>query len=784
VLEKWAKGLTPMSVAKGKTIVHTGSHWGVYDAEVEDGRIVSVRAFDKDPHPSQIIDAMPSAVYAESRIARPMVRQGWLQHGVESSRAGRGVEPFVAVPWDEALDLVAAELMRVKTAYGNEAIYASSGWGSAGVFHHAATQLSRFLNGFGGFVRQVTNYSFGAASVIVPHVVGTMEPVGGAVTTWPTIAQHTKVVVMFGGLPPKNTQVNWGGIGRHEADNWLARVRQAGVEFVNISPLRDDAAEALGAEWLALRPNTDVALMLGLAHTLIAEQRYDAVFLDAYTVGFERLRAYVMGETDGTPKDAAWAAVITQIPASTIRTLARRMAAVRTMIALSWSVQRADHGEQPYWMAIALAAMLGQIGLPGGGFGFGYGAAGGIGNPQARIPRPQLPTGVNPVKAYIPVARFTDMLLNSGGAFDFNGHRLTYPDIRLVYSCGGNPFHKIQDLNRLLCAWRKPESIIVHEPWWTAAARRADIVLPCVTTLERHDIGAAPRDPFYFAMQQAIMPVGEAKTDYAIYSALAERLRFRAQFTEGRTEMEWLRHLYDVARQQAARYNVDMPSFDVFWETGHLEFPVPNDPPVLFAAFRDDPQAHPLRTPSGRIELFSETIAAFGYDDCPGHPVWLEPAEWLGSARATVYPLHLLSNQPRSRLHSQLDCGDVSRGAKVAQREPVWLNPADAAARGIVNGDVVRIHNDRGACLAGAMVTEAIRPGVIQLATGAWYDPLDPAEIGSLDKHGNPNVLTLDKGTSKLAQSSAAQTALVEVERFDDEVPPITVFSPPTVTQR
>jgi biotin/methionine sulfoxide reductase len=205
---------------------------------------------------------------------------------------------------------------------------------------------------------------------------------------------------------------------------------------------------------------------------------------------------------------------------------------------------------------------------------------------------------------------------------------------------------------------------------------------------------------------------------------------------------------------------------------------------VLFAAYRADPQAHPLKTPSGRLELFSETIAAFGYDDCPGHPVWLEPAEWLGSERATVYPLHLISNQPRSRLHSQLDCGEVSRSAKVAQREPVWLHPDDAAARGIVSGDVVRLYNDRGACLAGAVVTDAIRPGVVQLATGAWFDPLDPAEIGSLDKHGNPNVLTLDKGTSKLAQSPAAQTALVEVERFTGELPPITVFAPPAVVQR
>ena len=773
-----------MSTVGGTTLVHTGSHWGMYDVEVDHGRVVGVRAFPQDPRPSHMINTIPSAVHAACRITQPMVRQGWLEHGVRSDRAGRGVEPFVAMSWDEALDLVAAELRRVKDAYGNEAIYASSGWASAGVFHNAPTQLYRFLNGFGGFVSQVTNYSFGAASVIVPHVVGTMEPVGSGLTAWPTIAKHTRLMVLFGGMASKNTEVNMGGIGRHEDQDWLAHVRQAGVAFVNISPMHSDAAEALGAAWLPLRPNTDVALMLGLAHTLIAENLYDRAFLDTYTVGFARLRAYVMGESDGTPKDAAWASAITQVPVQTIRALARRMAGVRTMIAVSWSVQRADHGEQPYWMAIALAAMLGQIGLPGGGFGFGYGATSGIGSPPARMPLLHLPTGVNPVKAYIPVARFVDMLLNPGAILNFNGHRLTHPDIRLVYWCGGNPFHKIQDLNRLLRAWQKPETIIIHEPWWTPAARRADIVLPCATTLERNDIGASGRDRFYFAMQQAIAPVGEAKTDYAIYSALAGRLGFEAQFTEGRREMEWLRHLYDLACQQATKRAIDMPSFDAFWETGYVEFPVPDDPPVLFAAYRADPHAHPLRTPSGRIEIFSETIAAFGYDDCPGHPVWLEPAEWLGSKQAQVYPLHLLSNQPQARLHSQLDCGEVSRSAKVAQREPVWINTDDAAVRGITSGDVVRIYNDRGACLAGAVVTDVIRPGVVQLATGAWFDPLEPAAIGSLDKHGNPNVLTLDKGTSKLAQCCIAQTALVEIERFDGEVPEITAFAPPRIVQR
>ena len=194
-----------MSTVSGKTLVHTGSHWGMYDVEVDNGRVVGVRAFNRDPQPSRMINTVPSAVHAECRITRPMVRQGWLAHCVRSNRAGRGVEPFIAVSWDEALDLVAAELSRVQETYGNEAIYASSGWASAGVFHNAPTQLYRFLNGFGGFVSQVTNYSFGAASVIVPHSVGTMDPVAGAVTSWPTIAKHTRLMVLFGGMAPKNT---------------------------------------------------------------------------------------------------------------------------------------------------------------------------------------------------------------------------------------------------------------------------------------------------------------------------------------------------------------------------------------------------------------------------------------------------------------------------------------------------------------------------------------------------------------------------------------------------
>ena len=768
-----------MSVSSQRKTVRTGSHWGMYTAEVEKDKVVGIKPFEKDPYPSRILEAVPSAVHSQSRIMRPMVRKGWLERGAESDRSGRGVEPFVAVSWDEVLDLLAGELARVKKEYGNEAIYASSGWASAGCFHHAQTQLNRFFNCFGGFVNQVTNFSFGAASVILPRIVGTMQPVTGPRTAWPTIVQHTKLMVLFGGMSPKNFQVNKDGVGSHDTEDWIERARAAGVQFVNVSPMQEEIVDGQQAQWLPIRPNTDTAFMLSLMHTLVAEELHDKAFLSRYCVGFERFRDYLMGASDGVAKSADWAASITEIDAGAIRKLARAMVSTRTMISASWSVQRAHHGEQPYWATVVLAAMLGQIGLPGGGFGFGYGSNAGAGSPRSAVPVPSLPKGQNPVKAYIPVARVADMLLNPGAPFDFNGRRLTYPDIHLVYWCGGNPFHKLQDLNQLLKAWQKPDTIVIHEPWWTPAARRADIVLPCATTLERNDIGASHSDRFWFAMQQAIEPVGEARVEYDIYTALAERLGFREAFTEGRSAEEWLRIMYDTAKGHTARQRLELPDFDQFWEKGHIEFPVPDEPPVLFASFRADPETNPLQTPSGKIEIFSESIDGFGYEDCPGHPVWLEPAEWLGCKKAEAYSLHLISNQPRVRLHSQLDCGEVSGASKISHREPVWISSQDAATRGIEHGDVVRIYNDRGSCLAGAFVTDQIRPGVIQLSTGAWYDPVDASQIGSLDKHGNPNVLTLDIGSSKLAQCCSAQTTLVQLERFNGPVPDVTAFTPP-----
>jgi biotin/methionine sulfoxide reductase len=241
--------------------------------------------------------------------------------------------------------------------------------------------------------------------------------------------------------------------------------------------------------------------------------------------------------------------------------------------------------------------------------------------------------------------------------------------------------------------------------------------------------------------------------------------------------MQWVEAIYERLRKAGRARHLELPDFERFWKTGFIEIPVPEKEFVLFEEFRQDPKAHPLKTPSGRIELYSETIARFGYEECPPHPSWVPPAEWLGAEKASRWPLHLVTLQPASRLHSQTDASSLSRASKVAGREKVSLNPGDAASRGIRDGDVVRVHNERGACLAGAEVSDEVRSGVAVMATGSWFDPGE----NDLERHGNPNVLTMDVGSSRLSQGCSALSVLVEVERWTGDVPEMMAFDLPAI---
>jgi len=756
----------------------TATHWGSYEVDTQDDEVIDVRPVPEDAEPSLIGQNYRGILRDRMRIRRPAVRRGWL----EGRRNGRGAEDFIEISSDEAIELISNEIDRVRREHGNEAIFGGSyGWGSAGRFHHAQSQVHRFLNAVGGYTRSYNTYSHAADEVILPHLTGDRDWFLRSVPSWPEIIHHTEEFIAFGGLPRRSVQINPGGVGSHISGLSQVEAARSGVRFTVVSPVRGDTDPQLRADWLPIRPNTDVALMLGLCHTLLESGRADVDFLERCCVGWDVVQRELRGMTDGVEKNAEWASRITGIPAARIVSLAERIATHRTLISVTWSLQRQHHGEQAYWAAMTLAAMSGSMGRPGGGVGTGYSSMHNAHHGDRLSPAAALPQGRNRVATYIPVARISDLLLNPGGTFDYDGRRSIYPDIRLVYWIGGNPFHHQQDLNKMRRAWQMPETIVVHEPFWNAHAKHADIVMPVATSLERTDFAIGMADPWLSWMDRVAEPPEGVMTDYEIFAAIVERLERSDVFTEGRSADEWVEELWNRSREKAAGLGIDLPDLVEFRSRGSILLDIPRTHPTAFSELRADPENHPLKTPSGKLELFSQTIADFGYEDCPGWATWIEPAEWLGSSAAQRYPLHLISPQPEGKLHSQLDHGAESRRHKRSERAVLRIRSQDAQSRGIADGDIVRVFNDRGATLAAAAVDDDLVESVVALPTGAWYDPLDPSDPVSLEKHGNPNVLTPDIGTSRLAQGPSAHTCLVEVERFRDEVPPVTAFQPPTL---
>lgn len=758
---------------------YTAAHWGIYEIDRQAPGGPDVRPLEQDPNPSPIGQGMVRASLDPAlRVLRPAIREGWLE-GRRPAR--RGAEPFVQVGWDQALELTAGELRRVIAAHGNQAIFGGSyGWSSAGRFHHAQSQIHRFLNALGGYVAHKDSYSLGAGRVIMPYIVASMDALMAQHSSWDTLVEHTQLLLCFGGASEKNAQVSPGGPGQHHLRSSLQAMARRGVEMINISPTRDDLDPQGAFEWLPIRPGTDTALILALMHTLVEWGLHDRAFLARYTVGFERLEPYLMGHEDGQAKSARWAAPITGIPAERIRALALRLAQRRSLINMAWSLQRADYGEQPFWGLVTLACLLGQIGRPGGGFGVGYGPANTMGNKTRLFSGPTLDQGRNGVTSFIPVARIADMLLNPGGRFRYNGAWHAYPDIRLVYWAGGNPFHHHQDLNRLVQAWQKPDTIIVHEQYWTPSAKMADIVLPANTTFERDDLAYSKRERFMVYMSAMASSVGQSRSDYDIFADLAGRLGVQAEFTRGLDSAGWLRRLYEDSRQRAAAQGVSLCDYEQFREQGLIDLDQLAEPaPVtMLADFIRDPQAHPLQTPSGRIEIYSERIAAMELPDCGGHVRWYPAREGLGMQEAPD-AFHLITDQPQTRLHSQLDHSHYSRQDKIQGRAPVCVHPDDARRLGLADGQLVRLYNERGACLAAVRLSEALMPGVLRLSTGAWFDPGRDARGRPLELHGNPNVLTRDAGASELSQGCSAQSCLVRIEPYAGDPPALSAFEPP-----
>ena len=759
---------------------YIGTHWGTYEVKENKEKKIFLDYWDLDSNPTKFGLSLIDSATDNLRIKQPYIRKGWLENKGKSDYK-RGKDKFISVTWDDAFEIAANELLKTKETFGNSSIYAGSyGWASAGRFHHAKSQVNRFFNMFGGFSSSYQSYSYAAAQTLLPHIIGldlysTLEEHN----SWNALSEDCELVVMFGGMPLKNSKVSSGGVGKHTTELGMKKCLNNGTSFINISPLKNDSPDFLKAQHISIRPNTDTALMLSIAYIMIKNNSYDKGFIKKYTSGFDEFASYVLGKKNNPPCTPEWASNITNIPIKEINSLADKIISKKTMISMSWSLQRASRGEQPLWMGITLACMLGYIGTAGGGFGFGYSSVNSTGDSFSKIPWKSLPQGQNHVKDFIPVARITDMLENPGKNFVYDGQKLKYPDIKLIYWAGGNPFHHHQDLNRLVKAWQKPDTIIVNEIWWNAQARHADIIFPANTVLERNDLMINPRDPTIIANKKSMKSFADSKTDFEIFSGLANKLGFESTFTENKTEIEWIEFFWEENKKIAKEFKIELPDFHDFWKKGFYEVPCNNTKKIMFKNFRNNPLKFPLKTPSKKIEISSKTIESFKLTDCLSHPSWFDPYEWLG--KTDNFPLHLISNQPKHRLHGQLDNGSDSRSSKVNNREPVIINSKDAEKRSIKNNDIVMLYNNRGKVLAGAVLSEDVMEGVVVLSTGAWFDPNYTLNT---EVHGNPNVLTNDVGTSSLGQGPTSHTTLIEIKKANNqEIADVMIFTAPDIEE-
>ena len=790
----WAAGENP------EQWIQSGSHYGAFEAKVVNGEWTETRPFKHDKHPCDMLNAVREIVYNPSRVRYPMVRLDWLRKREKSDRSQRGDNRFVRVSWDQALDLFYEELERVQKTYGSSGVFTGlADWQMVGKYHKAGGAMDRGLGLHGSYVTTVGDYSAAAAQVILPHVIGSLE-VYEQQTSLPLVIENSNTIVLWGCDPIKNLQIEF-LVPDHDAFGYWQQIKEAVAQgkmrVISVDPVRSKSQNFLGCEQLALRPQTDVALLLALAHTLYEEKLFDTAFINDYTVGFEQFLPYLMGETDKQPKSAEWAAEICGLTADQIRDFARLLVKGRTQFMGGWCVQRMHHGEQYPWMLVVLASMVGQIGLPGGGVGFGWHYNGGgtvtsagpvlsglgsINNPPEAKYKPDF----RGVSEHIPTSRIVDCLLEPDKKIAFNGETLIYPDIKMAIFSAANPFHAQQDRNRMIEAWKKLETVVVLDHQWTASCRFADIVLPVTTRFERNDIEqfGTHSNKGLMALHQVVKPQYEARHDFDVFAGLCKRFDKESVYRENRDEMQWVQALYDEGVKMGASLGVTLPDFDTFWKgEGYVEYPA-GQPWVRHGEFRDQPDLNPLGTPSGLIEIYSKTIAGFQYDDCPGHPVWMEPFERSHQSRKDKYPLHLQSCHPDKRLHSQLCSSDAFRSTyAVAGREPLYISEQDAAARGLKAGDIARVFNARGQVLAGVVISPDFTPGVIRIHEGAWYSPQEGGKAGTLCTYGDPNVLSADIGTSQLAQGPSAHTVLVDVERYQQHVPPVTGFGGPEIVK-
>lgn len=703
--------------------------------------------------------SMRRRVYNPDRLKYPMMRIG-----------ARGEGKFKRITWDEAFTEIANNINRIKKDYGNEAIYLNYGTGTLGgtvtkSWPPGGSLIARLMNLNGGYLNHYGDYSTAQIAEGLNHTYG-----GFAANNSPSDLENTKLIVQFGNNPAE-TRMSGGGVIHH----FMEGKAKSNARMIVVDPRYTDTAGGREDQWIPIRPGTDTAFVAAMAYVMIKEDLVDQAFLDKYCVGYDEktlpesapansdYKSYILGlGGDNTEKTPKWASTITGIPEDIIIKAAREIGSTKPCaIIQGWGLQRTANGEIASRAISMLSLLTGNVGINGGGTGAREGSS--------SIPFVRFPTLSNPIEASIPMFLWTDAIVRgpemTATKDGIRGKEKLDVPIKFIWNYAGNCIiNQHADINRthtILQDDSACEMIVVIDNHMTSSAKYADIVLPDLTTSEQSDFcmdASAGNMPYFIFASQAIKPQFEAKSIYDICTGLADKLGVKEAFTEGRDQEGWLRHLYQLTRAQ----DPTLPEFDAMREQGIYKRKV-EEHFVAYKDFRHDPEANPLNTPTGKIEIYSEKLAELAdtwtlKDDEVIHPlpIYVPNFEGYEESKTGNFPLQLTGFHYKARTHSTY--GNVSVLKDAAPQE-MWINPMDAKQRGINNGDLIRIFNDRGEVHIAAKVTPRILPGVVALGEGGWYAP----DGQRIDHGGCINVLTTQR-PSPLAKGNPQHTNLVDVQ--------------------
>ena len=705
--------------------------------------------------------SMRQRIYAEERIPYPLLRVG---------RRGEG--KFERISWDQAFDELSSRLKDTLARYGNEAVYINYGTGALGStmgksWPPAATPVARLMNVLGGYLNHWADYSTCQITVGMPYLFGGGWVDGNSLSDM----KNAKLAVFFGNNP---SETRMSGC---KAKTLQHAKFTNNTKVIVVDPRYTDTMVATGDEWVPIRPGTDAALCAALAHVMIREDLVDREFLQRYTVGYDEdslpesapagssYKSYILGQgPDQTAKTPRWAERITGVPAARVETLAREIALAKPcFIAQGWGPQRSNAGENISRAVGMLAVLTGNVGIHGGNTGARE-------NDGSSLPMVDFPTLSNPVNTALSCFNWfqaiDDHTKLSAANGDISGSDKLNAPIKFFWNYAGNCLTNqhggINQMDPILADEKKCETIVVIDTTLTPSARYADLLLPGASNLEEADWSTNGDSNMAYVVfdDKCIEPYGESKGIYDICSEVAKRMGVEEAFTEGLTQRQWLERLYAESRVNIPELP---PTLEEAFAMGVFKIRISDDH-VAYEAFRQDPAANPLDTPSGKIEIYSERLAQFADQaELPGDqrvtplPEHLELSEGALDPARAKYPLQLIGHHYKQRTHSTY--GNCPWLKEVAPQE-VWINTLDAKARGIKLGDRVKLWNDRGVSYAPAKVTPRIMPGVVSLPEGAWHAPNSRGE----DEGGCVNVLTRLL-PSALAKGNPHHSNLVEVAK-------------------